>query len=174
MKRYIHTLITFICIISYFGCGDDKTPAGWGQIESGTEAHLYGVHFIDAKRGWAVGTDGLVLFTEDGGLKWQVRSPQKAITPNALNKVHFSTPNNGWAVSIRGQIHYTGSGGKSWTAQKSNTDNGLLDIYFADETEGWAVGGSGAILHTNNGGGTWTRQNTPPAPHSVGCAFFRC
>ena len=67
MKRYIQTLITCISIVSYFGCGGDKTPTGWGQIESGTEAHLYGVHFVDAKRGWAVGTDGLVLFTEDGG-----------------------------------------------------------------------------------------------------------
>jgi hypothetical protein len=40
LKRYVYTLIIFVCIVSYFGCGGDKTPTGWGQIESGTEAHL--------------------------------------------------------------------------------------------------------------------------------------
>ena len=158
--RICLALIVLICIVNNLGCSQDEDGDKWRLIESGTKAHLHGVHFVDGKRGWAVGTEGLVLSTADGGLTWNEQSPRKAISRIALNKVHFSTATNGWAVSRMGEVHYTGSGGKSWSHQATPVDKGLLDIYFVSATEGWAIGGYGTILHTVDGGGGWEKQRT--------------
>ena len=139
----------------YLGCSQDTVQFEWRQLESGTGEHLYGIHFIDTKRGWAVGTDGTVLSTVDGGSSWKTTS----ISKDTLTQVNFATPNNGWTVSI-GQVHYTGSGGASWNLQHQargtgKTPPGILDLHFVNTTHGWAVGGKGTVLKTENGGSRW-------------------
>jgi photosystem II stability/assembly factor-like uncharacterized protein len=47
------------------------TQPGWRQQSSGVLAKLNAIHFIDRQRGWAAGTNGVLLATEDGGEKWQ-------------------------------------------------------------------------------------------------------
>lgn len=47
------------------------TQAHWRQQSSGVLAKLNAVHFIDRLRGWAAGSNGVLLATEDGGEKWQ-------------------------------------------------------------------------------------------------------
>jgi hypothetical protein len=37
-------------------------------------SNLIGVHFVGPKRGWAVGSDGTILHTIDGGQSWQPQS----------------------------------------------------------------------------------------------------
>ena len=141
-KNYIALMIlcgSLVCL----GCSQDTVQFEWRQLESGTGEHLYGIHFIDTKRGWAVGTGGTVLSTVDGGISWA----SAAISRDVLTQVSFATPNNGWTVSI-GQVHYTGSGGASWNLQHQargtgKNPPGILDLHFVDTTHGWAVGGKG-------------------------------
>lgn len=76
----------------FLGCTQDDGEMEWQQIESGTEAHLYGVHFVDAKHGWAVGSGGIVLKTTNGGLKWGSQSISGAVAKNTLTQVNFTTP----------------------------------------------------------------------------------
>ena len=158
-------LALIISSIAFLGCSEDAVEFEWRQLASGSEAHLYGVHFVDAKRGWAVGTDGVVLST-DNGANWASTS----IAKNALTQVHFTTPNNGWIVSI-GTVLYTGSGGISWKAQNANVKQGLLDLHFVSTTEGWGVGGKGTILHTETGGLRWEHQRSSSDKHLWGVHF---
>ena len=68
-KNYL-TLIILCGSLVYFGCSEDTAQFEWRQVKSDTNTHLYGVHFVDAKHGWAVGTAGTVLSTTDGGTTW--------------------------------------------------------------------------------------------------------
>ena len=169
-KSYIALIIlcgSLVCL----GCSQDTVQFEWRQLQSGTGEHLYGIHFIDTKRGWAVGTGGTVLSTVDGGSSWK----SAAISKDTLTQVRFATPNNGWTVSI-GQVHYTGSGGASWNLQHQargagKTSPGILDLHFANTTHGWAVGGKGTVLKTENGGGRWENQGYLSDKHLWGVYF---
>lgn len=169
-KNYL-TLIMLSGILVYFGCSEDAAQFEWQQVESGTSAHLYGVHFLDAKHGWAVGTEGTVLSTTNGGTTWKASSASK----DTLTQVNFTTPNNGWLTSI-GQVHYTASGGATWNVQhqirsQNKSPSGILDLCFVSTTEGWAVGGNGTVLWTENGGGRWKSLSDLSSKHLWGVHF---
>ena len=169
-KNYLALLI--LCgSLAYLGCSQDSVQFEWRQIESGTGEHLYGVDFVDAERGWAVGTAGTILSTTNGGMTWTAASVSK----DTLTQVNFTTPNNGWLASI-GKVHYTGSGGASWGMQHQvrgtgKRPPGVLDLYFVSMTEGWAVGGSGTILHTKDGGSRWENHRDLSDKHLWGVHF---
>ncbi len=44
---------------------------GWTQQSSGVLSKLTAVVFVDRLRGWAAGSNGMLLSTEDGGQRWQ-------------------------------------------------------------------------------------------------------
>ena len=58
-KNYFALMILCGSLVC-FGCSQDTVQFEWRHLESGTAEHLYGVHFIDTKHGWAVGTGGAV------------------------------------------------------------------------------------------------------------------
>ena len=169
-KNYF-ALIILCGSLACLGCSEDTAQFEWRQLESGTDEHLYGIHFADAKRGWAVGSTGTVLSTTDGGMTWKATSVSK----DTLTQVDFTTSNNGWAVSI-GAVHYTGSGGASWNLQhqargESKTPPGILDLHFVSTTAGWAVGGRGTVIRTENGGSRWESQRGLSDKHLWGVYF---
>lgn len=173
------TLILLIGFIGFLGCSTDSSKLEWKQVDSGTNSHLYGVNFVDNKHGWAVGTDRVVISTENGGNSWQ-KVQSDSSSKEILTKVIFSTPNNGWMVT-RGKVYYTSTGGNSWNVQHQLRDAGgrpagLLDMYFTNMKEGWIVGGLDSqgvstILHTQDGGIKWKRRNNPSDKHLWGVYF---
>jgi photosystem II stability/assembly factor-like uncharacterized protein/outer membrane protein OmpA-like peptidoglycan-associated protein len=116
---------------------------------------LKSVEFSGSLVGWAVGGNGRILHTTDGGSTWL---PQESGTENWLYEVTFTDALNGWAVGSQGVILHTANGGTSWAAQTSGTNEDLASVVFVDASNGWAVGGYGVVLHTDNGGTTWTPQ----------------
>lgn len=178
-KNSILLLLLLIVCILYSGCSNGSQNISWKQVNSETEEHLYGVHFLDNNRGWTVGSNGLVLSSDDGGRTWNGSGIDNGIK-DTLNHVSFLTPQNGWLVSI-GKIHYTSSGGKTWNVQHQlraagGRPPGILDLHFVNTTEGWAVGGTNqkgisTILHTQNGGSQWEKVNNPSEKHLWGVYF---
>jgi photosystem II stability/assembly factor-like uncharacterized protein len=113
--------------------------------------------------GWAVGGNGLVIQSTDGGQSWTSSSP----TTNTLNGVFFVSDLEGWAVGNSGIAIHTTDGGDHWTQSTPGT-LALNSVFFADATRGWLVGDSGKILHTTNGGASWiTSTPTSAALYSV-------
>ncbi|MCZ6731195.1 MAG: YCF48-related protein, partial [Gammaproteobacteria bacterium] len=90
---------------------------------------LQAVHFVDAERGWAVGDDGTVLATSDGGRSW---AAQTAGTAAILWSVDFVDAQNGGAVGDRGTVLPTTHGGRTRTAQGAHTTATQLSVDFVD------------------------------------------
>jgi photosystem II stability/assembly factor-like uncharacterized protein len=73
----------------------------------------------DGRRGWAVGDNGAIVATEDGGGHW---TPQTSSTSNTLVGVAFAADGRrGWAVGENGPIVATEDGGGHWTPRDSVT-----------------------------------------------------
>lgn len=124
--------------------------------------------FVDAKTGWAVGANGMIAKTTDGGLTW---TSQVSGTTEPLHGVCFWNADIGYAVGEQATILATQNGGASWTPQASGIapdpniegDNPILnDVDVVSATEAWAVRGIGwmpglasALVHTTDGGQTW-------------------
>jgi photosystem II stability/assembly factor-like uncharacterized protein len=143
------------------------SPTGsWVLKDSGVgtmqlPVRLLGVSFPTASTGWAVGTDGTIIQSMDGGSTWL--APQTSGTTLELWDVDFIDANNGWAVGDNGTILHTPDGGATpWTSQTSNATVLLWSVSFVNNQFGAALGvftsfgGGTVILRTTNGGTTWT------------------
>lgn len=120
---------------------------------------LMGVNFINSNSGWAVGYQGTIINTIDGGKTWK---SQTSGTTKNLTKVFFTSMSNGTVIGNDGTILHTTNGGDTWTIQTSGTTQGLFGLHFFDANVGTAVGDNGTILRTTDGGLSWTMQ-----PHLV-------
>ncbi|MGE0127192.1 MAG: WD40/YVTN/BNR-like repeat-containing protein [Blastocatellales bacterium] len=72
-----------------------KQQAEWGAQSSGVLSKLSGVYFVDRNRGWVVGSNGTLLVTEDGGVKWRRQELPERQKNEALNDVWFLNSGRG-------------------------------------------------------------------------------
>lgn len=148
-----------------FGLGASVGMASVGQ-ERLNDACLRSVYFVDAQEGWAVGDEGVIWHSIDGGQTWE-RQPTG--TRASLRAVHFVNPFVGWAVgreelpngSSLGVVLVTTNGGLKWTRLAWNTLPGLHAVHFFDEKNGIVAGASNdryssGVFRTQDGGQTWT------------------
>jgi len=96
---------------------DDGTT--WRQATKvPTTVTLTAVHFADAKTGWAVGHDTVVIKTTDGGENW-VKQYGGGESDNALLSVYFKDASHGWAVGAFNYTVETTNAGKTWVERKT-------------------------------------------------------
>ena len=133
------------------------TPPAVFPQNSGTSDWLKGITATDNLHAWAVGNQGTMILTTDGGENWSL---QNSGTANTLNAVCFTDVNTGWTVGQVGLILHTGNGGIDWITQNSGTSNNLQSVFFIDTNIGWVVGSNGSILNTTDGGLNWINQNS--------------
>src|ERR1700730_3395987 len=134
---------------------DRPFAVAWNRLFHVEEA-LHFVHFRDARTGWAVGENGVILATRDGGKHWQ--QIQTRATDSSLWGVQFAGAHTGWAVGRDGTVLVTSDDGETWRVQNSRTKQNLTSVYFVDARRGWAVGENGLILATADGGERWQTQ----------------
>lgn len=131
------------------------------QTPAPASVDLVAVRFIDAHTGYAVGHDGVVLRTDDGGSGW---------------RIVLDGPR---AAEVVRRAHGPGSGGEALPGpvladieQAGMLDKPLLDASFADAGHGVVVGAFGLALQTEDGGRSWTslmdRTDNPEAYHFYG------
>ena len=112
---------------------------------------IYAVRFASDKRtGWAVGADGVILHTVDGGFRWE---EQHAQMPVPLYGLYVKDAKTAVAVGARGLVLTTSNGGRRWvtheTGAKPQGANHLYSVSFApDALRGLAVGSYGEIVKT--------------------------
>jgi photosystem II stability/assembly factor-like uncharacterized protein len=136
----------------------------WQVVASGNE--LRAVFFLeDGKRGWVVGSSGMILATRDGGEHW---TPQASSTSDSLYGVAFADRQHGWAVGQDGIILSTTDGGGSWKkiAGKPTSPDLQSVASSADGKLGWAVGANNTILKTTDHGTNWKPPEVTPLPVS--------
>jgi photosystem II stability/assembly factor-like uncharacterized protein len=124
---------------------------------------LYSVYFKDKNNGWAVGMDGIVIQTRNGGRSWDKLDSPLAQEKPTLYKVKV-LGKRGWAVGQFGEYMISCDGGESWQKKTGylRTRHWLRDMDFADENCGFAVGESGTIVCTENGGEGWNMLSGMP------------
>jgi photosystem II stability/assembly factor-like uncharacterized protein len=146
------------------------------------DAPLHAVHFLDAYEGWAVGDEGVVWHTIDGGKHWD---RQASGVRASLRSVCFIDKHTGWiagreelplGAGSSGVLLYTRDAGETWRAVSLNTMPGLSQVSFVDEKTGHVVGDgtdqfpSGAFV-TRDGGRTWQPVPGPRCPGWKAAAF---
>jgi photosystem II stability/assembly factor-like uncharacterized protein len=105
----------------------------------------------------AVGTDGHIIRSTDGGRSWQLaRVPTHA----TLTGVFFADAKHGWAVGHDATILNSQDGGLTWSKQYQGPDLqvSFLDVCFLDAQTGFVAGAYGQFFVTTDGGITWTHR----------------
>jgi photosystem II stability/assembly factor-like uncharacterized protein len=150
MKKTLLPLIVLVLIgVSSF--------AQWEVLTSGVTESLNSVYFIDPNNGYAVGNQGTIVKTNDGGTTWNI---QFSGTDQQLIYVCSPEANTVFVIAANGMILKSTDGCTSWNVEFSGSGYNLTSVYFMDENAIFAVGtfwDSAVILSTTNGG-TWNIQ----------------
>ncbi len=124
--------------------------------------------------GWAVGTNGSIAFTSNGGLLWTDQPSGVTATLRHVYVSDTASPaNNAIIVGDNGTILKTVDYGTTWEKEPSGTTAALYDVRFADGYNGWIFGENGTILRTTDGGYTWTSQNSGANVRLTGSYFLQ-
>lgn len=130
------------------------TYAQWTVQNSGTTEWLRGVDFINADTGIAVGYNGTVLRTTDGGTTWNIID---AGVTSDLYSVNFLNNLTCFITGLPG-ILKSSDGGLTWIPVESGWT--YFDTYFVNNSIGYACGKMGSIAKTTDGGATWKDSTT--------------
>src|SRR5262245_55364180 len=145
------------------------------------DASLRAIQFIDVKEGWAVGDEGGVWHTIDGGHSWE---RQATGTRASLRSVCFLDPYLGWAVGREelpsggsvGVVLFTRDGGVAWKRLLVNALPGLNQVRFINNKVGFLLADGvdqfpSGLFKTTDGGKTWDPVKGPRTPGWVGADF---
>jgi len=119
-------------------------------------------YFLNANTGFAVGYNGIILKTNDGGTSWNFSGSLGAGT---YRSVWFVDPTTGFIASHGKKIKKTVNGGENWAdwVSEETTFNHFFEIRFFNTTTGVAIGDGGVIFRTVDAGESWTRATVTPA-----------
>jgi photosystem II stability/assembly factor-like uncharacterized protein len=123
--------------------------ATWKQSPVPVSSDLTSVFFVDDMQGWAVGHDGVILHTGDGGDRWELQlNGLKAndLLVAAMDRKVAAEPASDDAKKLADEA-------KRYKEQ--GADKPFLDVWFADARNGYAVGAYNLIFRTTDGGKTW-------------------
>ncbi|MGE0826973.1 MAG: WD40/YVTN/BNR-like repeat-containing protein [Candidatus Binatia bacterium] len=119
----------------------------------------FGVRFVNATEGIAVGIEGKIVKTTDGGNSWSfIAQDISAQSTDQLFAPVWLDENDGWIVGASGRVLRLTDGKWQLASLGFRAVIWLRAIDFFDENNGWIVGGYGTILHTTDGGKTWFRS----------------
>ena len=166
MNRFFSYTINLILTLSLgiflTGCVATRIPEApsspWQTIDLNTEANPLDISFVDDKKGFLVGTDRLILETNDGGNTWQERSLDISSTEGNYRFVSVDfTGDEGWIAGQPGLVLHTNDAGKNWTrislGNKLPGDPYFIKTIGSDSAE--LATTAGAIYQTNDSGENW-------------------
>jgi len=169
-KIYFQLIFTLLTSLTY---------GQWSKLNPLTTNTLLSIDFVNASKGFAVGSDGIILMTTDSGITW---SSQQSGTTMQLSTVYFLNDSVGIIAAggpDGGIILRTSDGGVNWSTRFHSTGNWFSDISFDDDNTGFVIGDcyslSGAaqvILKTVDGGISWEAMLSPVNSGLNGCYFL--
>lgn len=134
----------------------------WIQQQTGITQNLNDICFINETTGIAVGSNGTMVRTTNGGINWYTVTVP---TTQSFYSTCFPTIQIGYASGYTGFVITTSNGGSSWY---NNTSCGInvRSISFINMNTGITGGGGNLMCHTTNGGIAYSQRYTPTA-HAV-------
>jgi photosystem II stability/assembly factor-like uncharacterized protein len=122
--------------------------ATWQQAKVPVSSDLTAVFFASDQKGWAVGHDGVILSTVDGGDTWKL--DLDGLRANERLVQHMQTR---VAANPSAENKQLLDDAKRYKDQ--GADKPFLDVWFADENNGFVVGAFNLIFRTRDGGRSW-------------------
>ena len=138
--------------------GETNDPVQACSIELPLIAEFRGTDFA-----WIVPSSGDLLYTRDGGEKWNKIT---ADTVGGFYLPSFIDENTGWVISWSGKLWRTENGGETWVSiiDQSNPNAPTIvsaaDFKFIDKLHEWILGPF-LVWRTMDGGNTW-QPYAPP------------
>jgi len=153
----------------------------WDDLSNftGTTNDIYAIDFVNEDEGFAVGADGLIIATIDGGLSWEIRDSPEEFRGFSFYDVTifgYKGPNDDEAspvsVLIVGEngtvIQSSGTGptaiGYIWkvpseNSHPTNTTSTLKSISGSSRFKFWIVGDDNFVALTEDGGSSFYNQS---------------
>ncbi|MDC3171373.1 photosynthesis system II assembly factor Ycf48 [Prochlorococcus sp. AH-716-E13] len=172
MKKFLtsipNLLLTFLLCFILTSCSstgvkmNDSSP--WETIQFEDKSNALDIDFIDDNHGFLVGSNRLIMESNDGGKSWEKRSLDIAAEENfRLLDIDFRG-SEGWLIGQPSLVMHTIDEGKSWTRLSlgklpgqpflvSTVDDGVAELATT----------SAAIYVTSNSGETWEAKVSDPS-----------
>ncbi|MBA1204331.1 glycosyl hydrolase [Pseudomonas capeferrum] len=145
--------------------------SSWEQVPSPVSSDFVQVRFSDARNGWIVGHDSVVLHSSDGGATWAVQMDGRKLL-SLLGSVYGKRAEQGDPQASDLVQEVNRAVGTSATPDVLPAP--LLDVLFDASGRGFAVGAFGMILYSEDAGSTWQpwleRADNPRRMHLYGLA----
>ena len=147
----------------------------WEQAQVPASVTLTSVFFPTPELGWAVGHDGLILHSSDGGRNWvkqldghelndQIMEVAERIVTNSREELEaLQADETADEYDIEDAEFMLEEAEFALEGAMDDTDAGpvrpLLDVWFRNEREGMVAGSYGMLLLTQDGGKTWRLES---------------
>lgn len=147
----------------------EDNATSWKQMQVPVRVTLTASFFVDDKHGWAVGHDGVVLHTSDGGSHWHkqldgqqanqlmLKHAQSLLTESEAEiKIVKQTASPEQLDELEMQLEsltIAAEDAESFVIEGASRP--FLDVWFRNDREGFIVGAYGLFLHTTNAGDSW-------------------
>ena len=143
----------------------DDNGDSWHQASVPVRATLTSIFFLNAKQGWAVGHDTVILATTDGGRSWekqldgyQATELVYASASERLAKLQAlqDTEQDVDPAQLQMQLEFA-----EIAMEEAERDmeigpaKALMDVWFPDANNGLVIGANGYVLRTSDGGASW-------------------
>jgi photosystem II stability/assembly factor-like uncharacterized protein len=165
-NRLLPLAATILMLMTLVGCEPPLPPLQPSRLVIRPWDQLYGVTIKPGTSDcYAVGADGLLLTSHDGGRTWSRRHLNEGQPGTILHQdldlyaIGFAPDGKaGWIVGELGLVLATSDGGKNWVVQHSGTTNRLLALAVVSQEQVVAVGDHGEVMWTDNGGQHWNSK----------------
>jgi photosystem II stability/assembly factor-like uncharacterized protein len=129
----------------------DDQGKSWVQAGVPVSSDLVAVYFPTVANGWAVGHDGVVLHSSDGGATWAKQFDGRAAAQVMVDY---------YAKSMQKNASGAGQPQQDFQAEikrylDQGADKPFLDVWFENDNSGYIVGAFNLIFRTSDGGKSW-------------------
>jgi len=106
------------------------------------------MHCVDANNIWAVGYNGSIIHSSDGGFSWdkQRNGNNPTLKKYRFRAVIFKDLNTGYAAGDNGLLIKTTDGGKHWSEFEHLSDSDFRCLALHPDGSLWVAGTDGAIF----------------------------
>lgn len=116
----------------------------WQQARVPVSSDLTALQFVDHLHGWAVGHDGVILHSRNGGESWELQMDGHRVAE--LLQLLAEQLDSELQSNVRADLE---------RAAQQGVDQSLLAVYFSDLNNGVVVGANNLALQTRDGGESW-------------------
>jgi len=99
------------------------------------------------------GTNGIMIYSEDGGTSW---NNAQSGTTSVINSIRWAADNTGYACTSAGEVLISTDEGKSWTLKNTIDSQPVLNnIFIQTQSVIFLSGSNGLILKSVDAGNNW-------------------